>query len=61
MKGVEKTLGMHLNVLEGKKNHRLAVIQDQKLLLSLSSKRGKPSVRAHIIAVHLVWYFPLQY
>ena len=54
MKGVEKTLGMHLNVLEGKKNHRLAVIQDQKLLLSLSTKQGKHSVRTHIIAVHLV-------
>ena len=48
MKGVEKTLGMHLNVLEGKKNHRLAHIQDQKLLLSLSSKQGRHSMRAHI-------------
>ena len=41
MKGVERTLGMHLNVLEVKKNHRLAVIQEQKLHLSLTSNRGK--------------------
>jgi hypothetical protein len=58
MKGIEKTLGMHLKVLEEKKKHRLAVIQEQKLLLPLPlpSMRGTRSMRTFLIAVRLSCY-----
>ena len=53
MKGIKKTLGMHLKVLEEKKKHRLAVIQEQKLLLPLplTGMRGTHSMRTFIIAI----------
>jgi hypothetical protein len=60
MKGIEKTLGMHLKVLEEKKKHRLAVIQEQKLLLPLPlplpGMRGTHSMRTFFIAVRLSCY-----
>ena len=64
MKGIEKTLGMHLKVLEEKKSHRLAVIQEQKLLLplplTLTGMRGTHSMRTSIIAIGVrlfLWFF----
>ena len=57
MKGIEKTLGMHLKVLEEKKKHRLAVIQEQKVLLplplphKLPGMRGTNSMRTFFIAI----------